>query len=36
MLNLSQSDSGFWQSAPRFARFEETDAERAPNSILKF
>ena len=36
MLNLSQSDSGFWQSAPRFAHFEETDAERAPNSVLKF
>ena len=27
MLHLSQSDSGFRKSAPRFAHFEETDAE---------
>ena len=33
MLNLSQSDSGFQKSAPRFAHFEETDAECAPNEI---
>ena len=36
MVNISQSDSGFRQSEPRFAYFEETDAESAPNNVLQF